>query len=93
MKTKQLKRLPVGIQTFSTIIEEEPDLYTLDLPNREVRIGLMRSLLPVYVPKVADRSMTLAAKMSTLLRRDDIDDRPAHSQGRHQLRHRPPHPQ
>ena len=33
----------------------------------------MRSLLPVYVPKVAGRGMTLAAKMSTLLRRDDIN--------------------
>ena len=53
--------------------DKESDLYTLDLPNREVRIGLMRSLLPVYVPKVAGRGMTLAAKMSTLLRRDDIN--------------------
>ena len=29
--------------------DKELDLYTLDIPNKEVRIGLMKSLLPNYV--------------------------------------------
>ena len=29
--------------------DKELELYTLDIPNKEVRVGLMRSLLPYYV--------------------------------------------
>ena len=53
--------------------DREAELYTLDIPNKEVRIGLMRSLLPLYAPKVSGRGMTMAAKMSLALRNDDID--------------------
>ena len=53
--------------------DRDAQLYTLDLPNGEVRIGLMKSLLPQYAPKVSGRGMTMAAKMSLALRKDDID--------------------
>lgn len=50
------------------------ELYTLDIPNREVRIGLMNSLLPLYATRMSGRGMTTAAKMSLALRNDNIDD-------------------
>lgn len=53
--------------------EPEADLYTLDIPNNEVRIGLMKSLLPLYVSVQSGRGMTAAAKMSLALRKEDID--------------------
>ena len=53
--------------------DRDAQLYTLDLPNGEVRIGLMRSLLPQYASKVSGRGMTMAAKMSLALRKEDID--------------------
>ena len=53
--------------------EREAQLYTLDIPNSEVRIGLMKSLLPLYAPTKSGRGMTLAAKMSLSLKDDDID--------------------
>ena len=36
------KRLTVTIKGYSPITQ----LYTLDIPNKEVRLGLMKSLLP-----------------------------------------------
>ncbi|MDO5525410.1 MAG: AAA family ATPase [Prevotella sp.] len=53
--------------------DADAELYTLDIPNREVRIGLMKSLLPEYVSTKTGRGMTLAAKMSLALKDDDID--------------------
>ncbi|MGN0282035.1 MAG: AAA family ATPase [Prevotella sp.] len=53
--------------------ELDADLYTLDIPNMEVRIGLMKSLLPLYTTIMAGRGMTMAAKMSLALRKEDID--------------------
>ena len=53
--------------------EPEADLYTLDIPNNEVRIGLMKSLLPLYASLQSGRGMTAAAKMSLALRKEDID--------------------
>ena len=60
---------------YVTIKDCEPDadLYTLGIPNMEVRIGLMKSLLPLYTTTMAGRGMTLAAKMSLALRKDDLD--------------------
>lgn len=48
-------------------------IYTLDIPNNEVRIGLMNSLLPLYATTMTGRGMTTAAKMSIALRNEDID--------------------
>ena len=53
--------------------DADTDLYTLDIPNMEVRIGLMNSLLPLYASTKAGRGMTMAAKMSLALRKEDIN--------------------
>ena len=47
-------------------------LYSLDIPNREVRIGLMRSLLPNYVqvPRLAN---TTVGQMIRRIYADDFD--------------------
>ena len=60
---------------YVTIKDYDPDtsLYTLDIPNNEVRIGLMNSLLPLYATTKTGRGMTAAAKMSLALRKEDID--------------------
>ena len=47
------------------------ELYLLDLPNREVRIGLMRSLLPNYVRQPAQIN-TLVGEMAERLYYDDM---------------------
>ena len=54
-------------------LERESHLYTLGVPNSEVRIGLMNSLLPVYAQRTSGRGMTMVAKMSVLLRKGDLD--------------------
>ncbi|WP_165156986.1 ATP-binding protein [Parabacteroides sp. ZJ-118] len=48
------------------------DLYQLDIPNREVRIGLMRSLLPNYVQRPAELN-TLVAKMAEKIYNGDME--------------------
>ncbi len=53
--------------------EASSELYTLGIPNREVRIGLMRSLLPVYVAGASMGGNTMVAKMSEAIRRDDME--------------------
>ncbi|MDD6766363.1 MAG: PD-(D/E)XK nuclease domain-containing protein, partial [bacterium] len=71
-----LSIIPLLYQSGYVTIKEydaETELYTLDIPNREVRIGLMKSLLPVYATTKAGRGLTAAAKMSLALRQDDID--------------------
>ena len=47
------------------------ELYLLDLPNREVHIGLMRSLLPNYVRQPAQIN-TLVGEMAERLYYDDM---------------------
>lgn len=54
--------------------ERATGLYTLDIPNTEVRIGLMNSLLPLYATRMSGRGMTAAAKMSLALRNNNIDN-------------------
>ena len=53
--------------------EREDGLYTLDIPNKEIRIGLMESLLPNYVHEAANAGQTAIAKMNRALRQDDLD--------------------
>lgn len=48
------------------------ELYTLDIPNREIRIGLMRSLLPNYITDPQPGNTTVA-KMSVAIRRGNMD--------------------
>ena len=48
-------------------------LYTLDIPNREIRIGLMESLLPNYVQTGWEKGVTTVARMYSSLYHDDLD--------------------
>ena len=60
---------------YITIKDYEPitGLYTLSIPNNEVRIGLMKNLLNNYVkqPQIAS---TTVAKLYTKLLKDDLDE-------------------
>ena len=47
-------------------------LYQLEIPNKEVRIGLMRSLLPNYVRRPAELN-TLVGEMAECIHFDDMD--------------------
>ena len=53
--------------------DEELDLYTLNIPNKEVRIGLMKSLLPNYVGGKAPEANTMVAYLSRDIRKGDMD--------------------
>ena len=49
-------------------------LYTLDLPNNEIRVGLMESLLPNYVAEHADDGGTTIGDMYVALLNDDLNE-------------------
>mgnify|MGYP002679698715 CR=1 FL=1 len=53
--------------------DPETELYTLDIPNKEIRVGLYRSLLPNYIGMNTVKGTTTIAKMSALIRRNDMD--------------------
>ena len=57
---------------YITIKGYDGDLYTLDLPNTEIKVGLMESLLPFYVDAV-DEGATTAVKMRKMIRVGDMD--------------------
>ena len=60
----------ITIKAYDRII----DLYTLDIPNNEVRIGLMRSLLPYYVtPPCATEASTTVARIYGAILNEDLD--------------------
>ncbi len=48
-------------------------LYTLDVPNNEVRTGLMEGLLPNYLGSLADDGGTATGRMYKCMLYDDID--------------------
>ncbi len=52
---------------------EISELYVLDIPNTEIRIGLMESLLPNYVQVDTYKGNTTVAEMYMALREDDLD--------------------
>ena len=52
--------------------DRDSDLYTLGIPNNEVRVGLMSSLLPVYTSKPGGWR-SLVGQMSQLITLDDMD--------------------
>lgn len=54
--------------------DPETELYTLGLPNKEVKIGLYRSLLPHYLARQTAMGNTTIAKMSVMIKRGLIDD-------------------
>ena len=49
-------------------------IYTLDIPNNEIRVGLMESLLPNYVAEYADDGGTTVGDMYMALLNDDLDE-------------------
>ena len=49
-------------------------LFTLDIPNGEIRVGLMESLLPNYVHEYTDEAGTMIGEMYLALYRDDLDE-------------------
>ena len=53
--------------------EEETELYTLDIPNKEIRVGLFRALLPHYLTDKSVKANTTIAKMSVLVKKGDMD--------------------
>ena len=53
--------------------DPETELYTLALPNKEVRIGLYRSMLPHYLAAKSAMCNTTVAKMSALINKGNMD--------------------
>lgn len=49
-------------------------LYTLDVPNREILVGLMENLLPNYVDTTWEGGMTTIARMYRALYNDNLDE-------------------
>ena len=53
---------------------EDADLYMLDIPNQEIRIGLMQSLLPNYVQVDTYKGFSAVAEMYLALLKDDLNE-------------------
>ena len=49
------------------------EIYTLDIPNKEVRTGLMRSLIPEYITNDTLTTNTMVVNLARALTRDDMD--------------------
>ena len=59
---------------YLTIKDYDPaGVYTLGIPNKEIRLGLMRSLLPYYVQLPPERGSVAIVRMYKALRVDDMD--------------------
>ena len=50
------------------------NLYTLDIPNNEIRIGLMESLLPNYIAIDTYKGVSTVAEMYLALENDDLNE-------------------
>ena len=61
---------------YITIKDYDPDawLYRLDIPNQEIRIGLMESLLPNYVNAYWENGVSTVARMYLALRKDNLEE-------------------
>ena len=53
--------------------DEDIDLYTLEIPNKEIRVGLYKSLLPNYLNTGQTQSLVTIAQMSGLIKQGDMD--------------------
>ena len=53
------------------------DLYVLDVPNTEIRIGLMESLLPNYIQIDSYKGVSTVARMYSALYNEDLDGHPS----------------
>ena len=54
--------------------DPETELYLLDIPNKEIRVGLYRSLLPYYIGMNTVKGTTTIAKMSAAIRHNKIGE-------------------
>lgn len=76
--TEQMESIvPLLYQSgYITIKSGNPQmgLYLLDIPNKEVRVGLMRSLLPNYVNRQVRTCNVTVAKMSLAISEGRMDD-------------------
>ena len=55
--------------------DEMSELYTLDLPNKEIKVGLFQSLLPNYIEGMyAQNGGVAIAQMSVLIRQSNMDE-------------------
>lgn len=61
---------------YVTIKDYDPytDLYTLDIPNNEIRVGLMQSLLPNYLSENTETGLTTIAEMYGAVRTGDMNE-------------------
>lgn len=48
-------------------------LYELDIPNKEIRVGLFGSLLPHYLERFSAKGNTAIARMSVLIRQGNLE--------------------
>lgn len=53
--------------------DSEFGIYTLDIPNKEVRTGLMRNLIPSYITPDTLTTTTMVVNLARALSRDDMD--------------------
>lgn len=53
--------------------DEDADLYTLEIPNKEIRVGLYKSLLPNYLNTGQTQSLVTIAQMSVMIKQGDMD--------------------
>ena len=53
--------------------DNDTGLYTLDIPNGEIRVGLMESLLPNYLASHTNVGKSTVAKMYRYLLKEDMD--------------------
>ena len=53
---------------------EFAELYTLDIPNGEIRVGLMNSLLPYYVQNKSMEGRVAVAEMYDAIRQDKMEE-------------------
>lgn len=49
------------------------DLYTLDIPNKEIKVGLFERLLPNYLGDDTEQGEVVIAKMSLLMRKGEMN--------------------
>lgn len=74
--TERMKDLiPLLYQSgYVTIKDCSPlGLYTLNIPNREIRIGLMKSLIPNYLGAESNACGVISIQMQEAMLNDDID--------------------
>ena len=74
---KMTSLLPLLYQSgYSTIkgYEKKTRVYTLDIPNREIFIGLYESLLPGYVQSESDEGKVVIADISSYINSGKMDE-------------------